>query len=168
VAPGERAVGVGPLGQDGGMTDREVIDEVLRRIGRMHMAQERMESGAIEERGQFRGTPMNVNLNKFRPTVPQMVGALGLFVATGGNMTVEALTVVAVKATEAIRFLKPNERDVVEFILREVPHPYRDGIEETRLRASYSEATFDLDAVITSLETYKVLGREGGRLRLAV
>jgi hypothetical protein len=149
------------------MTDQEVIDEVLRRIARMHGVQDRMQSGAIEERAQLPGTRMNVNLNGFRPTVPQLVAALGLFLASGGNLTVEVLTTAAVKASEAVRLLNPEERDVVEFILRK-PHPYRDGIEEARLAASYREATLDLAAVIASLEKRSVVERAGTRLRLTV
>lgn len=149
------------------MTNQQVIDEVTARITRMMAVQSHMASGAVEERAQLRGTPINLNVGSLRPTPALVVATLATLLSSGGDVTVAALSAVAVKVVESWRWLSRDELDVVEFILKERrDEAYKSGIDESALRRSYEDATFNLDSVLASLGQSGVVVRASGRIRL--
>jgi hypothetical protein len=136
------------------------------RIGRKH-AFEDGRPPEVEYRARVPGTPLNVQLGSFRPLTREVVGALALWLISRGDLGMESLWGAAVVATERIRFLGPDERDVTDFILRTEPrNAYGVGISEASLRTSYADATLDLDGVLTALEKKNVLTVANGRISL--
>lgn len=129
--------------------------------------QSEQSSGPYEIRMQTLGRA-NVNMGTLGRGVREAIGPIVLASMFKGEVNIDAGWLMLLRVVDAYKRLDDEELDVVQFILRESARAYREGIEESALRASYHEATLDLDAVVARLLTKKVLVRSTGRVRLTI
>jgi len=149
-------------------TPDEIERIVLMRIGRKH-ADEDGQQPETEYRFQLPFSRTNIRVGgPYRRLVVEVVAALAISLGADGTLGVDSLWKLVVPATERIRRLSEDEYDVVGFILRTAKEPYGAGLSEASLRASYTEATLDLDAVLGSLQKKQVLVLADGRAALTI
>jgi hypothetical protein len=144
------------------------VAELMMFTFRQEMAKRMIRSGAIEYRGQAFNTPLNINIDTLKSLWMDVVVGVGFAVGSGGSSGGDTLALAVVKALGAVRWLSEDEAEVVHVILfNSKGHAYHQPISESSLRASYVDASVDLDALLASLEKKKILTRAAGEIQLS-
>lgn len=120
--------------------------------------------------GEILRTRVFFNWSEARNMGDDIVILGAVFLATQ-NLPLATVLGAAKKLRETVRVLSPEETELVRVIMG-IAAPasaYAVGVAESRVRAAYKDATVDIDKLLDSLQTKKILQTERvGRVRLIV